>query len=276
MSTPNLATRPKGILAQLESPEFAAKAAVVLGRAMTPERFCSIAVNYVRKNPKLQQCDPTSFFACAKRAAELGLNLDGREVSLVPYGTECTLLVGYLGEQKLAMRSGEISKIRAEVICENDEFAHNLGKITVHTWDFRQPRGQIVGAYCQAIFKDGDEQSEILALADIESARSRSKVQNGAWRTDFAMMARKTAIHRLCRRLPWVDLPPEADDYIDVEQVPAARGEGVNLFPKRLTTPAPEPEPDPIPEPVAEAPQPPTTAPTPAKAVKTAAAPQSA
>lgn len=216
MST-TLATRPKGIIAQLESKDFQNKVAEVLGKSMTPARFAAIAVNYVRKNPKLQQCDPVSFFACAKRAAELSLNLDGRDCALVPYGQECTMIIQYHGEKKLVERAGNVRLIRAEVLCENDEFTHNLGRITRHTWDIREPRGKIIGAYCQVIFKDDTEHSEILSLSDIESCRSRSKVQNGAWKTDFAMMCRKTAIHRACRQLPWIaDIPDEADDYIDV------------------------------------------------------------
>lgn len=276
MSTPTaLTTRPKGIIAQLESPEFHAKVALVLGRSMTPERYCSIAVTHVRKNPKLLECDPISFFACTKRAAELGLNLDGRDASLVPYGRECTLLIGYFGEQKIAMRAGNIAKIRAEVICENDEFDHNLGKITRHTWDWRNPRGEVVGAYCQSIFKDGDEQSEILALNDILSCKARSKVQNGAWKTDFAMMARKTAIHRLCRRLPWVDMPDEADDFIDVP----AKVEGFSIGTKQLSAPNPEDDIPMNPVPPAETSpieqKPPATPPKAPEPVRTAPAPAS-
>ena len=286
MSNAALTTRQKGILDRLKDPDFHVNVAETLGSYMTPKRWCEMAINYVRKDKtgKLQSCDPVSFFACAKRVAELRLNLDGRDAYLIPYGAECTLIISVHGLKKLVLRTGKVARIYEAIIRENDIFEHDMGVILKHTYKLGPSRGPISGAYFLIEYTNGAKSAEIMEIAQIEAIRKRSPSEMngrpGPWKTDYEEMVLKTVARRGCKKQEWgfelLEQVADDDEVIDVEQVPAARAALPNLFMQRLTTPAPEPEPEPIPEPAAEAPQPPAAAPTPAKAVKTAPAPQSA
>ena len=80
-------------------------------------------VNQVALNPNLQKCTPQSIVRSLIQAAELGLTPSSSlgECYLVPFGTNCQLIIGYRGLIALARRSGEIVSISAGVIYEGDD-----------------------------------------------------------------------------------------------------------------------------------------------------------
>lgn len=66
--------------------------------------------------------------AAIVEASSLGLELDLRgQAYLIPFGKEVTLIPGYKGLMDLAYRSGRVTNIYAEVVCENDQFTFSLG-----------------------------------------------------------------------------------------------------------------------------------------------------
>lgn len=179
-----------------------------------PERFIRLLLTELTRNPALGKCNPASVVEGVLQCARLGLYPGpapvGR-VHLVPYGKDCNLVIDYKGLIELARRSGEISSVRAEVIYEqevvNGSFKESSGAHPdLHHIPLRfGDKGRAVGAYAVAFFKDGTADWEILNMTDIEKAKASSptgKRGGGVWASHFEEMAKKTAIRRLCKRLP--------------------------------------------------------------------------
>lgn len=189
-----------------------------LPRHLSTERFVRVAITALSRTPLLQECTPESFFKCLLDLSAAGLEPDGRRAHLIPFrnkktGTvECTLIIDYKGLIELVRRSGDVQRIHADVVCENDTFRHSLGEVVEHTYDLRKDRGKAYAAYAQVEFKTGGMQAAILSRSDIEAIRKRSKAgSSGPWVTDWNEMAKKTAFRNLSK---WLTLSPEVADAI--------------------------------------------------------------
>jgi recombination protein RecT len=179
---------------------------------MTAERFVRVALSALGRVPKLASCTPESVVKCMMTCSELGLEPDGRRAHLIPFGTECTLIVDYKGLVELAMRSGTVSSIFANIVCDTDEFRYLTGEIT-HEIDFRKPRGPMYAVYCIVAFKDGGKHTEVMTREDVDRIRARSKAgRSGPWVTDYDEMAKKTVFRRASK---WITLSPEVQDALD-------------------------------------------------------------
>jgi recombination protein RecT len=207
------------ILLERQKEQFA----IALARHVDPDRFVRIALTVVRRNPELLKCDQSSFLAALMECAQLGLEPDSVNglAYLLPFrekggGMKCQLIPGYRGLVQLARRSGQISEIYAEIVQEHDEFSVLKGtdhKIT-HVPNYRQA-GEVQFAYAVAKFKDGGLHFEVMPLEEIQEIRKRSRASgSGPWVTDFAEMAKKTALRRLCKLLP---LSAEFMDAIEID-----------------------------------------------------------
>ena len=225
---------------RLQSDDFKQAVAKALPKHLTPDRFLRVAITALTKTPKLAQCDQASFFGALLTLSQYGLEPDGRSAHLIPYGTTCQLILDYKGIVELVMRTGKVSKLHADVVCENDEFEYNLGEIVIHKIDLRQPRGEMFAAYATCQFKDGATSAVVLSKQEIDDVRNRSRAgKSGPWVTDYNEMAKKTAFRRLSKWLPLSaevrDLMAKDDDVIDVggaRRVTAepARAEPINPF----------------------------------------------
>lgn len=197
------AKKPKTIRDHLSGDEFKRQVALALPKHVTPDRFVRVALTAINRNPKLAECSQASLFECLMTLSALGLEADGRRAHLIPYGEKCTLIVDFKGKVELVMRSGEVSNIHADVVCENDEFDFNLGEIKVHRINFKKPRGEMFAVYCVVTMKDGTKKAEVMSKDDVDSIRKRSRSANsGPWVTDYAEMAKKTVFHRCSKWLP--------------------------------------------------------------------------
>jgi recombination protein RecT len=102
---------------------------------MTPERLARITLTAISRTPKLAECTPASIVGAVMNCATLGLepNLIGHAY-LVPFwngktGTmECQFQIGYKGFIDLIRRTGDVSKIYAETVYENDLFVYIKGE----------------------------------------------------------------------------------------------------------------------------------------------------
>lgn len=192
----------------------------VLPKICTPERFARVAVTCIKKNSKLILALQTkegkkSLAEAFMKCAELGIEPDGRRAYLIPYKNDIQLIIDYKGIAELAMRSGMISNIHADKVCENDEFEYNIGEITKHRIDFRKPRGEAYAYYSIVTFKDGTKKCEVMSKDEIDAIRKRSKSpNNGPWVTDYDEMAKKTVFKRLSK---WLPLSPELQKGIDID-----------------------------------------------------------
>lgn len=188
----------KGFLAQLE------KAAP---RHVSAERLSRVAQTAITKNPALLRCSQASFAASVLQAAELGLEPSGAlgHAYLVPYGTDCQLIISYKGMIALARRSGEIVSIEARAVYERDSFSLRFGiDATVeHVPYLDGERGPLKFVYAVAKLAGGGVQLDVMNRTEVEAIRNRSKAgKSGPWVTDFDEMAKKTVLRRLFKMLP--------------------------------------------------------------------------
>jgi len=171
---------------------------------MTPDRFTRVVLTTINKTPKLSECTRESLLACLMDCSALGIEPDNRMAYLIPYGNQCTLVIGYKALVALARRSGEISDIHADVVCANDFFEYSFGSEgrLVHKPKLGD-RGDVVAAYSFAKLKDGSCSYEVMDLEEISAIKNRSKAsKSGPWVTDFNEMAKKTVFRRHSKWLP--------------------------------------------------------------------------
>lgn len=256
----------KDVKSLLEGPAFRAEIAKVLPKHLTPERMIRVAITATMKTPKLLQCTADSLTKCLLDCSALGIEPDGRRAHLIPFEdrkkgvTVCTLIIDYKGLAELAMRSGLVSNIHADVVRENDVFEYDMGEIKAHKIDFRNERGAAYAFYAICRFKDGSVKADVMSVDEVEAIRMRSKSPNeGPWATDPVEMGKKTVFRRLSK---WLPLSPEFRDAVekDDEEDPIAKA--VNVTPSAPLFQAPEiaaPEPDP--QPAATEPEPDPAAP---------------
>lgn len=202
----------KDIRPLIASDMFKRQLALALPKHMTPDRFARVALTALTRNPKLLDCTRESLLRCLMDCSALGIEPNGRDAHLIPYKTECTLIIDYKGLIALARRSGEVALIWAELVKEGDSFDWKNGVVT-HGIDWRRDRGQSQAVYSYVKFKDGSEDWNVMTLAEVESVRKRSRSKDaGPWVSDYDEMAKKTAIRRHSKRLT---LSPEFADALD-------------------------------------------------------------
>ena len=202
----------------------------VLPKVCTPDRFARVALTCLRKTPKLVDALQThegraSLAQQFMKCAELGIEPDGRRAYLIPYKNDIQLILDYKGIAELAMRSGKISNIHADKVCENDEFEYNIGMIEKHRIDFKKPRGKAYAYYAIVTFKDGTKKCEVMSKEEVDSIRKRSKSSNnGPWVTDYDEMAKKTVFRRLSK---WLPQSPEMQKAFDIDDTDFIKGKQI-------------------------------------------------
>lgn len=252
---------------QMEAPEFTGQLALALPKHLTKERFCRIVATAMNKNPKLHECEPSSFFTSILQLAQLGIEPDGRRAHLIPFNNtyqnrvECQYIIDYKGYVELAMNTGNVSSIHADVVCENDVFNYSLGSVTEHRIDFRKPRGKAYAAYCIITFKDGSKKCEAMGHDELMAIRDRSQGYRSAvklkkshpWMTDENEMAKKTVFRRASK---WIKLSPEVYDALanedsdDLRNITPAPSPTAAFAPREALMPAAVTQAEPAPQPV--------------------------
>lgn len=177
------------------------------------KRFIQSAVNALTKNPVLMKCDKMSFFGSLMQLAQFGLNPDGRNAHLIPYGTTCTLVIDYKGLVTLALRCPKVSKVEAFEVRKSDHFRLVNGEVEHIVDNPWGDRGDVVGYYAVCQFSDGVKKYETMSKADVDAVRKRSRASNnGPWVTDYSEMAKKTVFKRLSK---WLPVTPELQEAIE-------------------------------------------------------------
>lgn len=218
MSTAAIEPKKQGLVLAEAIERIKPQIKMALPRGMDADQFVRTVMNLIQKTPKLATCTPNSILLSVSQAAELGLQFGTTlgHAYLVPYwddkakGNVAQLQIGWRGFIELARRSGLVRGILAEVVYEHDTFLLEKGlePKLVHKPKMDGERGEAIGAYAVATFKDGYKDFEWMELRQIEHCRasSRAKSADSPWNTHWEEMARKTPIRRLCKRLP---LSPE-------------------------------------------------------------------
>lgn len=202
----------------LTSASVGAALKAIAAKHVTPERLARIACVALSRVPNLLACEPASIVRSLMDAAQLGLepNTPLKFASIVPYMNgktkryEAHLIVEYGGLIQLAHQSGAVDDIYAEVVRARDQFIIRYGtdKKIEHEPNFAagvdEASNPVIGAYAVAIMK-GTPRAKFVYMArpEIDAIRARSPAGNsGPWVSDYAEMAKKTAIRRLWKTLP--------------------------------------------------------------------------
>jgi len=190
--------------------------ALALPKHMTPDRMLRVALTTVNTTPKLLDCSKESVLSAIMKCSAIGLEPDGRNAHLIPYGSQCQLIIDYKGLVALAERNG-VQNIRAASICENDEFSFSVENgviILNHKIDWKKPRGDAYAYYASCV-RNGMFDAEVMQRDEINAIRKRSKASGaGPWVTDFDEMAKKTVLRRMSKR--W-DITPELKAALDAD-----------------------------------------------------------
>lgn len=201
----NLATNPQqgtptiGSLIQSMRGEIAR----ALPKGMDGDRMARIALTVLRKDPKLQNCTPESFMGALLTSAQLGLEPGaGGEAYLVPYGRECTLIIGYQGYAKLFWQHPLAKHLDAQAVHENDEFdyAYGLEPFLRHKPALGD-RGKVHAFYAVAALTSGATAFVVLSPEEVKALRGTSG-PNGGIKDPMHWMSRKTAVRQLVKLLP--------------------------------------------------------------------------
>lgn len=206
--------------------------AMVLPKHLTSDRMARVACTTIMRVPKLSQCTPESLLNCLMQCSQLGLEPDGRRAHLIPFenrqaGTvECTLIIDWKGLAELALRGGTITKLHADLICDKDEFAYDLGDILHHKINFRESRGEPYAAYAMAVTKTGEKFVAVMTKEEIEKIRDGSQgwrafqkgwAKQSPWQDSPGEMWKKTTFRRLSK---WLPLSPEYRDAMEADDEP--------------------------------------------------------
>lgn len=188
--------------------------ALALPKHMTPDRMARVACTAILKTPKLMECKQESLLQALMICSQVGLEPDGRNAHLIPYGDQVQVIFDYKGLVALAERNG-VECIYADKVCENDAFEARVvdgEKKLDHRVDWRKPRGNAF-AYYVSCRRNGRLDYEIMQKDEVDAVRKRSRAAgSGPWVTDYDEMAKKTVIKRMSKR--W-DITPELRDALD-------------------------------------------------------------
>ena len=256
-SKPTTSAARKDVKSLLEGPLFRVEIAKVLPKHMTAERMIRVALTATMKTPKLLQCTADSLTRCMLDCSALGLEPDGRRAHLIPFEDNrnnvmiCTLIIDYKGLVELAMRSGLVSYLYADVVREGDLFEFSLGEIKRHVpWFLRRDEekpaeaGQDIAVYAYARMSNGSSAVAVMSIDEVYSIRNNSQgwqafkkgfTKKNPWDpSDWVSeqeMKKKTALRRLCKMVP---LSPEFRDAVekdDASEDPIEKA--VNVTPAR-------------------------------------------
>ena len=212
--TTSIATRKKGLhtfLARM-GPEIQK----VATKSLDAETLASLVYTEATRSPEILNAleeAPTTVASTIMLAAQLGLDPSGPlgHFYLIPRrnkvaGTnrkrwELGFIIGYKGLCELARRSGQIVRMNAGVVFE-DELPENAGRFewTEEPPECKHPRAfgidrstsKLVGAYAVAILPGGERVQVFLEKKEIEDRRKKGGKGFG-WKDNYPAMARKSA-----------------------------------------------------------------------------------
>lgn len=192
----------------IKSPKFMAALAANASKYVRPEKMAQMVITAASMNSDILDCTPVSVMRSVLVAASVGLEIGPAlgHAYLVPFGKDCTFIMGYRGAINLVTRSNKVLNVSARAVFDCDEFDVQYGteEQIVHKPVLKRPEGaKLIATYAVAMLANGARPFHISTLEEIEDAKSRSRSgAKGPWVNDFVAMARKTPVLRLAKYLP--------------------------------------------------------------------------
>jgi len=193
---------------QLLNPNFLKSLSEILPTTFSPERMVRLALSSITNNDRLMKCSVYSIRFGIVEAARLGLEIGGPlgQAYLTPRKGQAVLVLGYRGMIDIAIRTGLVNAIMAEVVREGDKFSFEYGtQRKLRHIPIGDPDAPVTHAYALADMPGGTQIFHVLSRKEIERVRLRSeggKSEKSPWATDYAEMARKTALRSIFKLLP--------------------------------------------------------------------------
>ncbi len=186
-----------------------------------PERFIRMIITATYKTPKLLTCSGPSFVLSMMNASAMGLEFNGRDAYLVPYGDECQLIPGYQGYIQLAYRSPGVVGVSAKAVHANDEFDYSYGtdEHLIHIPNDAEDPGELTHAWAMVRFKGGGSKFVVLNKREVLKRKAASKSSGGAdspWKKWPEPMWAKSAVRELAK---WMPQSAELIHALDVENL---------------------------------------------------------
>jgi recombination protein RecT len=187
-----------------------------LPRHLDADKMIYVALETVRADSFLRQCEPLSIVQAVLEASQLGLMLGNKlgHAYLVPRRDKkannilkCQLLIGYRGFIALAHRTGKVSSVFPAVVHQGDQFSLKLGtgrQLSHVPLLEASKRGDWIGAYAVVEFRDGRTDFEWMTRQEIEKVKQCSESASEAWspwRRFEDEMIKKSPIRRMAKRL---------------------------------------------------------------------------
>lgn len=191
--------------------------AVLVDRSISFEREAGFAIQVLTSNDyamKIAKENRTSVINAVTNVAAIGLSLNPakKQAYLVPRDGKICLDVSYIGLVELAIQSGSVRWVKAEIVRLGDGFRLvGFDKPPEHSFNpFSRERGEPVGAYVVAKTADGDYLTDVMSTDEINAIRDRStawkawveKKRSCPWVTDWTEMAKKTVVKRASKMWP--------------------------------------------------------------------------
>lgn len=176
-----------------------------LPRHVSVDRVARIAVTALRQNVALGKCTPESFLGALMTASQLGLevNTPAGESYLIPYGKECTLVVGYQGIVKLFWQSPHAKHIDAQAVHANDHFDYEYGlNPRLEHKPATGDRGEVVAYYAVATLQNGGSAFVVLTPEQVKELRQGKVGPSGNIADPMRWMDKKTALKQMLKLLP--------------------------------------------------------------------------
>lgn len=197
-------------------------AAQLTGSDVEIDKFTATVLAAIRHNPKILEAERNSVYNAILEAAADGLMPDGDDGVINIYNTRVSRnpdrwesraqwqrMVG--GIIKLCAKANV--NIYAVSIYSNEVEKGNLkvwndteGQHVVHEPILFGDRGERVGALAVARLADGQCRFEAMNVDDLKKARAASKSpESGPWKEWPERMEQKSAMHRLVKRIAFID-----------------------------------------------------------------------
>jgi len=199
-------------------------------------REAEFALQVLRDNPytlKAATANPESLQRAILNVAATSLSLDPmkKQAYLVPRGGKICLDISYRGMVDVAIGSGSVKWVDAQLVYENDSYEYNgQGVMPTHKFDpFSKERGKWTGVWCVAKTADNDYLISQMPEDEVMNIAKRSqafKAGSGPWKTDFNEMVKKTVIKRGSK------IWPRSDKRLDTAIEVVNEHEGIEFKPE--------------------------------------------
>ncbi len=190
------------------------------------------------KKPALTTCDGTSIKDALRKMIAKGLDPDKHQCAFIVRGNKVTLQEQYQGNLMEAKRDAGLVFHQAQVIWKGDEFEYhynNSGQLVIdkHNSKLDNVTGELsdlVGAYAVLTFQNCHEHIELMSIAQIKKAWSKSSDTQQRVHNDFPdQMARRTVYNRalkLFKDTSSIDFSSAKENVIQEQQDEAPEYEG--------------------------------------------------